>query len=419
MSEPIYALDLDEELLSHLPDPDAWVVLTGEGIASEIIEDEFVADVFEWQKRHLREHGKPATASVLEDQYSDEGLQLETPQTAIGDLLDRLRARYAKNQGRKHLRKVVEAQQEHPEDLAQILLRAGRDLHATLTPRGEVFGTGDIHRAERRYHQKVLAGPGASFGFRDLDEYFFGMRGLTFWVAPPKTYKSWIMIKGVMENALAGRCTWLYSLELPAEETDMRIRCLLANVPWWKYLRNRLDSNDWDVIRQASEIIDGSGIYKVVKPQPGKRGIDEMVYNARDAGAEAIFFDQLQYIEADDHGNNLGSLNNTGAYWNVLNKARDLSDEGPLCIAHQFNRTAMHCDKMPAVEQAKGSSALEETATLALGMWANKDMRRSGLVEVGTLIARNAMYAAWEMEVELTHGCSFDIIGRAPEEDED
>jgi hypothetical protein len=87
-------------------------------------------------------------------------------------------------------------------------------------------------------------------------------------------------------------------------------------------------------------------------------------------------------------------------------------------IAHQFNRSAMGADKMPSVEQAKGSSAIEEVSTLALGMWANRDMRRSGIVEIGTLIARNVMYASWEMEFELARGCGFRIIGRAPEEDD-
>jgi hypothetical protein len=35
---------------------------------------------------------------------------------------------------------------------------------------------------------------------------------------------------------------------------------------------------------------------------------------------------------------------------------------------------------------------------------------------VGTLIARNHMYAAWEMEVELSRGCSFNIEKRIEDE---
>ncbi len=412
MTEPIYALDLDEEFLSHLSDADSWVVIQGEGITDDIIEDAEVAVIFQWTKQHIRAHGIVPAASVLAEEFD---LDLRPPETAIGDLLDRMRERYMKNQGRQALRSIVELQNEDPLQVPQALLRKGRELNALLSKRGEMFGTGDVERAKRRYDLKVMAGPGASFVHKDLDEYFYGMLGLTFWIAPPKTYKSWQMLQGLVSNAEQGRCTWLYSLELPAEESDMRLRCLLADVPYWHYLRNDLTVDDWKRIRKASEIIDGCGIYKIVKPPAGQRGIDEMVHVARDAGAEVIFIDQLQYVE-NEKGLSLGSLNNTGDYWNVLNKARDLSDDGPLCIAHQFNRQAMFTDKMPAVELAKGSSALEETATLALGMWANKDMRRSGILEVGTLIARNHQYAAWEMQVELSRGCDFTIIGRAPEE---
>jgi replicative DNA helicase len=309
---------------------------------------------------------------------------------------------------------VVKLQQEDPIQVAAAMIKAGRELAHLLNPKGEMFGTGDFDRAYHRYQQKVARGPGASFGHAMLDEYFYGMLGLTFWIAPPKRYKSWMMLQALAENVEQGRAAWLYSLELPAEESDMRLRCLLADVPWWHYTKNCIRDNEWDRIREASELIDGCGMYRIVKPPEGERDMDAMVHKARDAGADVIFFDQLQYIEVD--GESLGSWNDTKKYWKVLNRARDLSDEVPLGIAHQFNREAMYADSMPPVQNAKGSSAIEETATLALGMFASKDMLRSGLVEVGTLIARNHMYAAWEMEVELSRGCSFNIEKRIEDE---
>lgn len=409
----VYALDLDEDLLSHMPNPDSWVVINGESISADLIEDEFVREVFVWQRQHLRQHGAPATATVLAAQFD---LELVEPETAIGDLLDRLRERYAKNEGRTALREIVELQKVDPTAVPQALLRKGRELNALVTPHGEMFGSGDFDRAKRRYDLKVLQGPGASFGHPELDDYFYGMRGVTFIVAPPKTMKSWQMIQGHIENIQQGRCSWLFCLELPAEESDMRMRCMLADVPWWHYLRNCITTEEWRRIKEASDLIDGLGTYRIHKPPHGHRGIDEMVYKARDAGADVIFIDQLQFIENKD-GRSLGSMNATGEYWGVVDRVRELSDSGPICIAHQFNRNTQFSDSMPPIEMAKGSSAIEEFATTAIGMYANRDMRKSNLVEIGTLIARNHQYASWEMSVNLSQGCSFNILGRKDEDE--
>jgi hypothetical protein len=191
---------------------------------------------------------------------------------------------------------------------------------------------------------------------------------------------------------------------------------MLANVPWWHYIKNCITREERQRMQEASQLIDESGLYKINKPPAGQRDIDSMVYQARDAGADVIYIDQLQYVESN--GRSIGSHNLTGEYWDVLNRARDLTDDGPICFAHQFNREARYAEAMPSMEMIKGSSAVEETATLALGLWANKDMRRNGLLEVGVLCARNYQYAAWEMEVELSRGCGFQIIRRVLEDDE-
>src|ERR1039458_4841198 len=228
VSEPIYALDLDEELLAHLPDPDAWITIQGEGFTAELIEDQGIREIFRWQQGHKREHGRLATATVLADEFD---LDLTEPQTAIGDLLDRIRVRYMKNEGREALRTVInEAKKGDPLEVPQVLLRKGRELSHLLSKRGEVFGTGDLERAMHRYELKVAQGPGASFGFKELDDHHYGMRGLAFLIAYKKMFKSWMMIQSVVSNVEQGKATWLYSLELPAEETDFRLRCLCAGV---------------------------------------------------------------------------------------------------------------------------------------------------------------------------------------------
>jgi DnaB-like helicase C terminal domain len=406
----VFNLDYDEEILSHLPDAEAWLTFRSEGFNEILINDEDIREIFRWQDSHLREHGKPATASVLAERFD---IEFSDPETSVGELIDKLRERYINQMDRDAFKEIQKAFEDNPTGLPRLLIEKGKELDSILGRRVESFGTGDYDRAIRLYHEKLKQGPGPSIGFKLVDDHFYGQRGLTFYVGPPKTWKSWFMIEGVYANVEKGIHSWLYSLELPAEETDMRLRCRAANLPWWKYVRNAFSREDETMADAASEMLDEKGVYRIVKPPQGERTIDDLVGRAGDAGATVVFIDQLQFVEVD--GQSLGAWNETGKYWKVLDHARNISDEIPICFAHQFNRSTMGGDSMPDIKQAKGSSAIEETATLALGLWANKDMRQSSQCELGTLIARNSMYQSWEVGIELSQGCSFEIIGRVEE----
>jgi hypothetical protein len=411
MTTDIYVLDLDEELLSHLPDPESWLELKAEGFKVEFIEDDFIREVYEWQNRHAREYGAPATATVLADQFD---VGFDDPQTTVGDMLDRMRERYMNNQGRDALKRIGTTFKKDPLVIPDMLAREGRKLQTLLNRRGEMFGTGDVDRALHQYEMKAAKGPGSSLGFPEVDAHHYGQQGLTFVIAPPKSFKSWNIIEVAFANVMKGKHVRISSLELPAEETDMRLRCRAANIPWWHYVRRCMTSEELRRIKEAEEILKEVGMYTISKPPEHERTMDHLIGNARDQGAHLVCVDQLQYVEFD--GKSLGAWNDTGKYFGAVNRARDLSDEGDIYIAHQFNREARFADAMPPIEMTKGSSAIEEGATLALGMWANKDMRRSNIVELGTLISRNHGYASWNVQVELSKGCDFKIIGRADEE---
>lgn len=405
----IYQLDLDEEILSHLAIADSVQILWAENLRPELIEDDFIQGAWAWQMDHVREHGKPATASVLAEQF---GLELAEPLTAVGDLLDRLRERFMKNRAREEMAKLTTVYKENPAAVPDTMLRIGRELSAALGNRGEAYGTGDFDRAKARYDQQVLAGPGANFGWKEVDDHFYGMRGLTFLIAAPKSYKSWVTVHSVVENIKAGRCVRLYSLELPADESYWRVACMVADIPYWRYLRHSIGHDQLAILREATDLLDSVGVFQVVKPERGQRQIEDMIERGRDAGADVVYFDQLQYVE-NANGHSLGATNATGDYFDVINAARDKSDDGPLWLVHQFNRTVMNADQMPEMQQAKGSSSIEECATLALGLWANKDMRQSNVVELGTLATRNYQHKAWEIGIELTRGCEFELLGEA------
>lgn len=412
----IYALDIDFDLISHLADPESVMYLRSEQVSSEILEDQLAKEVFDWQMAHIRDNeGKPATASVLEAEFPQ--VHVTEPETAIGDLVSRLRERYVKNAGRKILRDLARLNGETPAAMGTEMLRQARKLSLLTTARGAQFSTADIEHIEAIYAKKVLRGPGPTLGFAELDQHFHGIKGMTFLVAAPKSYKSWFTVNSVLESTIKGGRPFLYSLELPAEDTDMRIRCMAADVPFWKWERNALTNEDWKNIHLATEALLQGGSYEVVKPEPGDRDAHTLVEKAIAGGATAIYIDQLQYVE-NDKGTNLGSLNDTGHYWQVLSVLRDYSDELPVFVVHQFNRSVMKAKEMPEMQQAKGSAALEEIGYLVLGLWANKEMRRNNVVECGTLASRSYSYKNWHLDVQLSKGCNLGMIGEVEDEDE-
>jgi hypothetical protein len=411
----IYELDLDYDLANHIADPESWAVLRSENLPDELIQDEYIQKVYDWQKRHHRIHGKPASGSALEASFED--LALGEPLTAVGDLIQRLRERYARNQARVAIRSLGEVYQDDPLRVIEEMKRKARDLSKIVVGKGESWGIGDHERAMREYNKYLTRGQGPSFGFKELDEYFYGQRGLTFWLGAPKSMKTWVaFINGILANVLEGRRVEAASLELPAAEANMRLKCLAANVPWWKYLKGRLSEEDKIAMAEAEAVLsDCGGSYRIVSPPIGERRVEQIVQPALDGGADVLFIDQLQYLQ-DQTGTRLGDGNNTGSYWGVGDDLRGASHELPITVIHQFNRSVMNSDEMPSMQQAKGSSMVEEVGTLVLGLHANKDMRLSNLMHVGTLATRNYGLATWELGVQMTKGCKFEINEKVEDE---
>lgn len=407
-------LDLDFDLIAHLAQPNSVHYLRAEHVSDELIVDPLARQIFEWQIKHVKEHGQPATAVVLEEEFDLQSIS--DPQTAIGDLVNRLRQRYIRNQSRESLGYIGDIALSNPLAVGREMIKEGKRLVEVTQQRGEVFGSGDYQRVIDHYQKQANLGKGPSLGFQELDDHFNGQVGVNFLIAAPKTYKSWFAIRVMMSNILQGFFPYLYSLELPAIETDMRLRCMMADVPYWKYLKRVLSPTDQERIRIASANLDQLGSYRIEKPSQGERGVQRLIEHAIGAGANCILIDQLQYVE-NRKGQTLGAMNNTGDYFEVVNDLRNYSDEIPIFVVHQFNRSVMNSDGMPEMQQIKASASIEEVAALALGLWASKDMRKSGIIELGTLVSRHYPYAEWELGIELSRGCRIEMHGPANTEE--
>lgn len=405
-------LDLDWDLTNHLADPESVDRLRAERVTDALIEDEFSASVFNWVIEHCREHGQPPTAVVLEDEFED--LQLEEPQTAINDLIGRLRLRFVKNEGRESLDRLVDQYGDDPSELVDKMRGELRELEAHTRKRGDLFTAADYDRSLQKYDAMALAGKGPSIGYEEIDDHFHGQRGITYMVGPPKSMKTWFTKRAEISNIAHDNKVVSFSLELPAYEADARLRCMAADIPWWKYLKGGLSPADRATYREVSEAMMEAGNYWIYHPDHGERGIDVMIEKAMVHEPDIIFLDQLQYVETQN-GRSVGAKNDTGDYWEVCNKLRDYSDEVPIWVVHQFNRSVMNAEELPSMQQIKGSAALEETGTLVLGLHATKDMRASHVVEMGTLASRNYEWLQWAFNIHFNQGCSIDLAGQVTE----
>lgn len=411
----IVVLDLDWDLIQHLVIPESFSFLQKEQFRSDLIEDELTEKVWSFQVRHHKENREIASPSVVEDEFEE--VTIQEPIASIADLIERFRKRYIRNQAQDRIEDLAKMTTEEPLKVGRSLLVEGRRLVDLTQVRGESYGPEDHDRSIREYDLELTDGPGPSFGFSELDQYFHGQKGITVLVAAPKTYKSWVTINAVHANILSMNFPYLYSLELPAKDAHWRLKCMAADIPYWKYLHGSLDSDDFDLLDDKSEELQDLGNYRVEKPKLGERSPQQLVEKAINSGADCVFIDQLQYVEVASLGNSLGALNKTGHYFDVLNEFRNYSDDIPIFIVHQFNRTVMGMDGMPEMQQAKGSSAVEEVATLGLVSWATKDMRSSNILNLGSNLSRHYDNSSWELGVELSRGCRFDLLGTVSEDE--
>lgn len=404
---------LDWDFVDHLGVNDSLLTIQQEQIAPELIEIPKAREIYEFQLKHLKEHKAWAAADIVEDEFKEVDLHFTDPVANIEDLIERLRSRYVRNQGARALKRLAKTAVSDPLRVAHEMNEEARKLSDIVSKRGRSIGSGEHNISEQAYHRRVAMGVQGSLGYDELDTHFYGLNGLNFIIAPPKGLKSWQMVRVLINNLVDhGKFCVLDSLELPEVDTDWRIKCMAANIPYWKYHRGQFTDAELKKVRETSDMLDSIGAYRVRKLPPKERTVDYLVNSARDLGADVVLIDQLQYV-VNERGKSLGEMNDTGEYWAAINRLVDLSDDGPILVAHQFNRSVQGADAMPDFQQVKGSSAIEEGATLALGMWSNKEMRASNIFEVGTLVSRHYGHKAWQIQVKLSKECNFKILGES------
>lgn len=402
-------LDLDLELLFTIGA--SFEALYVDRISPEVVVDPMVKEVYEWALTYFDKYNEAPPVPILEHEFLKYNLSFEAPSTQVDDLLTRLRDRYIRNQAQKTVVELGKAAVREPQGLAQRLMSEGRRLDRVLTSSKDVFDAGSLDQALLSYHKRVAKGRGPSIAFPEVDDHFDGLDALTFLVGSPKSLKSWLTVKSALANILLGHTVYISTLEMPKEVYIWRIYCMAANIPFWKYLKRALEPEDEIAIKKAAGKLKDSGDFYIEKAPNGERSAQLIFSRAKTLNADIIYIDQLQYVE-NSKGVAIGAINKTEDFFEVCNTLKDLAEEKPIWVAHQFNRSVMGNTDFPEMQQIKNSSAIEETATLALALHSNRAMRQDNIVQFGTLASRNYGLPIWEIKTEMKKGCSLTLIDR-------
>lgn len=406
-------------LFSSLLDVDRLEYLAREGIDSEIIPTAAMRPVVEWALNYYFESGckQAPTEEALRLEWStvleSEEIVLEPPEDEYETAewaLKFLRSNYIHLEWQRWIKKAAEEMAaSYTDDRVGIFDKHSAELAEMRTRvrsrTAEARGADALVDAIRRYHERAEldgAPHGLMLGLEMTDAHTHGIHDgeLAVLAAGPKTGKSWLLAKAVLNEWQRGRRGILFTLENSVEMTIDRIVCLRANVDYRRWQRgqatpeelHRVEVNRDTLMRQ--EI----GDMIVVMPPRGQRTASAMLREAQMRGADSILIDQLTFVEAvgtkakarheivRDIMHDLKTGISTGSY------------KIPCLLAHQINREGVKAaDKTGFLEMymLAESSEVERTADWVFGLYRSHEDRIAEVAKLQTLAARREDTQSW------------------------
>lgn len=407
-------LILDEELLDHLAEPESLRYLWSEKFSSELLlaDEKVAAEVWQFVIGYISEYSSLPDRAVLEEEYSH--FEFQPPRRPIEYILKKFRERYAKNEIKAALKKV--ARMDDPLAAGSLGFEEFHRITAKTSSQSIWITSSDWETHLDEYKQSVLTGrqTGITLGWEKVDDLLCGLRkgGLYYVVGRPKRFKSWMLMKSAVEAQRAGHKVIFYSLELPKEEMFSRYQCLIANVSWERYQHGQFLSADYKAIKAAMAKVSEECLpLEIARPDVGTRTVPQLIELAKEHEAEIIYIDQMSFIES-----HRGPTN--AALWERIKyQCEDLkngavSADMPVYIANQFNRLAdnPNLKEMGTLDMIAGGDSIGQYADMLLGLYQNKDLRNSSILQFGTIDSRSFQSAIWEIRVSLSRECDFHLI---------
>lgn len=415
----------EDVLFLSLTDTDRLEILVTIGLEPEAIPTEPMRQVVKWAEDRFFESGRtfaPTRDALLETwgtviddarvELLPEDEDADTTQWAI----DALKSQWVHFQHQQKQRDyAIEMASVAVHERVPVLAKQADDFFALsmrVQPRHmQVEASEGFVRALHNYEARAAAGHttrGITFGtgMEALDEHTFGIHPgeLAVVAAGPKTGKSFFL------DRVAKECWWsadkvsvLYTLENSVEMTVDRIACMHLGIDSRKWQRGQCEPEEVERVRQFinDELLGKDRApFHIIMPEPGKRSVHAMVRQAQMLGAQALFIDQLTFVEHP----NPGKKARHEIIRDLMHDLKTLISTGnmpiPTMIAHQINRDGMASARKTGyllMDHMAEGSEVERTADWVFGLYQSLDDRvaREALFQV--LAARREDTNAWKL----------------------
>jgi replicative DNA helicase len=255
---------------------------------------------------------------------------------------------------------------------AERLLFALRDRTTTLettSPRRRVSDTFAQIEALTARGGALL---GVPTGLRDLDTDLRGLRrsNVIIVAARPSMGKSALALTIAVNAAAATRCPALFfSLEMSAEELNIREATMRAQVDNWKLTHGRLTQADQQRLAMALQVMEDGGVHLVDAPTLTVAQMRAMARRAKTRhGLALVVIDYVQLV-TPDRVKERGAENRTLELGSISRQIKGLAREldVPVLLLSQLSRAVEgRHDKRPQLSDLRESGALEQDADVVL-----------------------------------------------------
>jgi replicative DNA helicase len=406
-------LSLENELLNHLAVPENAQRLHDLRFNPELLTDEeaFARSVLEFQISHIQKYGAPSSKEILESRFVD--ITFVQPSSEVEWLIDEFRERFARAEIETAL--VTLARKIYKESPDAIIDEISNELYrireATRSKKTEM-SSAEYDDVLRDYWNSVDDADGITYGFRQVDEVLKGLKKgeLVYVIGRPKRYKSWMLMKSMVEAQKVGKRAVFFTLEMEIPEMFQRYACMASGISWSAFKNRELMPMDMDLMAKNLEQINSNSEINIIKPPRGERSVHSLKMIAKEHGADIVYIDQLKFLEstvkvkADMRFREIEYINED---------LKDACSEFPIYIAAQFNREAAQLSEMADLSKIGLSDSIGQTADVILGLHQTEDMRKSRVLQLGVIEARSYRAAKWELIVELSQNSNFRVTGAA------
>jgi len=420
-------MDIEKSFVPHFIKLDSFKVIWDKGVKPEHFLDASVRELFEYTIDYYikAEFKKIVTRELLEEKFPDYFVNNEWPEEEYLPivLVNELLTKYRKVTTQNALLKAASQLEDDPEKGISLAITSLTKIQSDTSTREriEIYGDG-YDRRTNDYIDNSLDRlqnwdkRGIYFGWDEVNEHMYGIQKgeLAVVVGIPNVGKSWFGSVIALEAARRKQKVYFASLELRKELTLMRLDCLVSGVPYSRYERGQLTSEELKRLKEAREEVMEFGEYLLIDSpkRASERTVMELYSKAKQWGADLIVGDQLSWVTTEKSygtNSNFQSLQMAEVITDIASTNRELG-MASVWLA-QFNREAMKSKKgRGGLAHIGLSSQIEQIVDWAFGIGCTKEMKQQEALVVDILKSRRSDLKSWMMDFTLRDKTALKIV---------